>query len=89
MQERHWCSDATLWGKFLSVLTGRTVIRVAGGTIKTGKKTIRARLFFILPHPSTNLSIKQYYTNEPRFDGEYSRNNGWGIYNKFWLIWWY
>ena len=62
------------------MLTGGTVIRTAGGTIKIGKKTIRARLFFILPHPSTNLSLKQYYKNEPRFDGEYSRNNG-CIYN--------
>ena len=40
------------------------------------------------PHPSTNLEIQNYYHNETRFNGIYSRNNlpkknkGWGIRNK-------
>ena len=29
----------------------------------------------ILPHPSTNFEIKEYYENEPRFNGVYSRDN--------------
>ena len=29
----------------------------------------------ILPHPSTNFEIKEYYKNEPRFNGVYSRYN--------------
>ena len=27
------------------------------------------------PHPSTNFEIQQYYKNEPRFNGVFSRNN--------------
>ena len=29
----------------------------------------------ISPHPSTNFEIKEYYENEPRFNGVYSRDN--------------
>ena len=28
-----------------------------------------------LPHPLTNFEIKEYYKNEPRFNGVYSRDN--------------
>ena len=40
------------------------------------------------PHLLTNFEIKEYYKNEPRFDGVFSRDNlqkkikGWGIDNK-------
>ena len=27
------------------------------------------------PHPLTNFEIQQYYQNEPKFNGVYSRNN--------------
>ena len=27
------------------------------------------------PHPLTNFEIQKYYENEPRFNGDYSRNN--------------
>ena len=27
------------------------------------------------PHPLTNFEIKDYYENEPRFNGVYSRDN--------------
>ena len=27
------------------------------------------------PHPSTNFEIMDYFKNEPRFNGVYSRNN--------------
>ena len=27
------------------------------------------------PHPFTNFEIKEYYENEPRFNGVYSRDN--------------
>ena len=33
-------------------------------------------------HPLTNFEIQKYYQNEPTFNGVYSRNKGWGIYNK-------
>ena len=29
----------------------------------------------MLSHPLTNFEINQYYKNEPRFNGVYSRNN--------------
>ena len=29
----------------------------------------------IPPHPLTNFEIKDYYENEPRFNGVYSRDN--------------
>ena len=31
--------------------------------------------FLILPHPFTNFKIQEYYKNEPRFNGVFSRNN--------------
>ena len=31
--------------------------------------------FLILPHPLTNFEIQNYYQNEPRFNGVFSRNN--------------
>ena len=31
--------------------------------------------FSILPHPLTNFEIQNYYQNEPRFNGVFSRNN--------------
>ena len=40
------------------------------------------------PHPLTNFEIQEYYKNEQRFNGAFSRNNlpkknkGWGIRNK-------
>ena len=27
------------------------------------------------PHPLTNFEIQEYYQNEPKFNGVYSRNN--------------
>ena len=31
--------------------------------------------FLILPHPCTNIEIQNYYLNESRFNGVYSRDN--------------
>ena len=31
--------------------------------------------FLIPPHPLTNFEIQNYYKNEPRFNGVFSRNN--------------
>ena len=36
------------------------------------KKTLNSLLPF---HPLTNIEISEYFTNEPRFNGVYSRNN--------------
>ena len=45
------------------------------------------------PHAITNFEIQKYYKNEPRVNGDFSRNNlpeynsikknkGWALYNK-------
>ena len=31
--------------------------------------------FLMSPHPLTNFEIQEYYQNEPRFNGVFSRNN--------------
>ena len=37
---------------------------------------VKKNLNFLLPfHPLTNIEINEYYKNEPRFNGVYSRNN--------------
>ena len=37
---------------------------------------VKKRLDSLLPfHPLTNIEISEYYKNEPRFNGVYSRNN--------------
>ena len=31
--------------------------------------------FLMQPHPLTNFEIENYYENEPRFNGVFSKNN--------------
>ena len=31
--------------------------------------------FLMLPHPLTNFEIQEYYQDEPRFNGVFSKNN--------------
>ena len=50
------------------VTAGEGIVRVGEGA----KKTLNSLLPF---HPLTNINISEYYTNEPRFNGVYSRNN--------------
>ena len=39
-------------------------------------KELKKKLNWLLPfHPLTNFKISEYYKNEPRFNGVYSRNN--------------
>ena len=53
--------------------------------------------FLILPYPLTNFEIQEYYENEPKFNGVFSRDNlpekikDGGIRNKTWWIcrYWY
>ena len=47
-----------------NLLTGKGFVRAGEGTIRAGP-----------PHPLTNLEMKDYYENEPRFNGVYSRDN--------------
>ena len=61
-----------------NLLTGGKGMMTAGeGIVKAGegsgsKKTLNLLLPF---HPLTNIEISEYYANEPRFNGVYSRKN--------------
>ena len=37
--------------------------------------SLQLKKALIPPHPLTNPEIKEYYENEPRFNGIYSKNN--------------
>ena len=43
------------------------------GTVRAGEEIKKKAL--IPPHPLTNFEIEEYYENEPRFNGVYSRDN--------------
>ena len=46
------------------------------GIVRAGEGSKKKPLNLLLPfHPSTNIEISDYYKNEPRFNGVYSRNN--------------
>ena len=40
----------------------------------------------MLPHPLTNFEIQQYYQNEPKYNGVYSKNNLPKIKDKTYII---
>ena len=57
---------------------GEGTIRAGEGTIRAGYSSKRASLKNILilpPLPLTNFEIQEYYQNEPRFNGVFSRDN--------------
>ena len=76
-------------GGFLSMLLGTLGASLLGNLLTGGKGIVRAgegiirasegvkkKLNLLLPfHPLTNFEISEYYKNEPRFNGVYSRNN--------------
>ena len=70
---------AFLLGDVLSKgLSGKGVIRAGEGTIRAGygSKGSSLKIFLTLPpHPLTNFEIQEYYQNEPRFNGGFSRDN--------------
>ena len=64
---------ASLLGNLLT--GGKGIVRAGDGIVRAGsesKKTLNSLLPF---HPLTNIEISEYYKNEPRFNGVYSRNN--------------
>ena len=64
---------ASLLGNLLT--GGKGIVRAGDGIVRAGsgsKKTLNLLLPF---HPLTNIEISEYYKNEPRFNGVYSRNN--------------
>ena len=67
---------ASLLGNLLT--GGKGIMRASDGIVRAGegsgskKKNLNSLLHF---HPLTNIEISEYYKNEPRFNGVYSRNN--------------
>ena len=67
---------ASLLGNLLS--GGKGIVRTGDGIVRAGEgsESKKKPLNSLLPfHPLTNIEIKEYYKNEPRFNGVYSRNN--------------
>ena len=60
-----------------NLLTGeKGIIRAGDGIVRAGSGSKTKTLNSLLPfHPLTNIEIIEYYKNEPRFNGVYSRNN--------------
>ena len=66
-----------------NLFTGKGIMRAGDGIVRAGDRIVRAgagkgskRKYLLLPfHPLTNIEINQYYKNESRFNGVYSRNN--------------
>ena len=68
-----------------NLLTGKGMTRAGEGIVTAGEGSVASRakgegakkkLNSLLPfHPLTNIEISEYYANEPRFNGVYSRNN--------------
>ena len=66
---------ASLLGNLLS---GKGMMRAGEGIVRAGEGSgsKKKKLNSLLPfHPLTNIEINEYYKNEPRFNGVYSRNN--------------
>ena len=69
-----------------NLLTENGIMRAGDGIVRAGSGSVGSRakgdgskkknLNSLLPfHPLTNIEISEYYKNEPRFSGVYSRNN--------------
>ena len=67
---------ASLLGNLLT--GGKGIMRAGDGIVCAGERSgsKKKNVNVLLPfHPLTNIEINEYYKNEPRFNGVYSRNN--------------
>ena len=66
---------ASLLGNLLT--GGKGIVRAGDGIVRAGEGSVsKKKINSLLPfHPLTNIEISEYYVNEPRFNGVYSRNN--------------
>ena len=65
---------ASLLGNLLT--GGKGIMRAGDGIVRTGSGSKKNNLNSLLPfHLLTNIETSEYYRNEPRFNGVYSRNN--------------
>ena len=63
-------------GLLRNLLTGKGMMRVGEGIVRASERAKKNPLNSLLPfHHLTNIEINEYYINEPRFNGVYSRNN--------------
>ena len=64
---------ASLLGNLLT--GGKGIVTAGDGIVRAGSGS-KKKLNLLLPfHPLTNIEISEYYKNQPRFNGVYSRNN--------------
>ena len=64
---------ASLLGNYLT--GGKGIVSAGEGVVRAGEG-VKKKLNSLLPfHPLTNFKISEYYINEPRFKGVYSRNS--------------
>ena len=64
---------ASLLGNLLT--GGKGIVRAGDGTVRAGSGIKKAPKFAITFSSINNIEINEYYKNEPRFTGVYSRNN--------------
>ena len=54
--------------------SGDGIVCAGDGKVRAGEGSKKKQLNLLLPfHPLTNIEISEYYKNEPRFNGVYSR----------------
>ena len=58
-----------------NLLTGKGTVRAREGIVRAGYGSSKKIKALIPPHPLTNFETKEYYENEPRFNGDCSRDN--------------
>ena len=59
-----------------NLLSGKGLTRAGEGIVRAGEGASKKKKNSLLPfHPLTNIEISEYYANEPKFNGVYSRNN--------------
>ena len=64
---------ASLLGNLLT--GGKGIMRAGDGIVRAGSGSKKKTNSLLPFHPLTNIEISEYYKNEPRFNGVYSRNN--------------
>ena len=65
---------ASLLGNLLK--GGKGIVCAGEGIVRAGEGVKKKQKFNLMPfHPLTNFEISEYYKNEPRFNGVYSRDN--------------
>ena len=58
-----------------NLLTGKGIMRAGDGIVRASEGSKKKKNSLLPFHPFTNIEISEYYKNEPRFNGVYSRNN--------------